>query len=389
VMALLYVVHVPASAAAVPNAGGDFSEVRGLLRATTAEGPRQLGDISVMAEGAAVSNASSAWDAASGCANKTAAEASAMDECTCKWVCKSLHSWTSTSKMPTGYVQSDNTAWNNYLDKAQRTDSGSWLDTACTAVCNQDNWPPGTTMMIRRQGVEEEQANGGTSQAYQTVTPKPETTDADGNTIELPATAYTVAKNKVHTFYKELKGSDGKGLKFQVVVQALKVLECVTTNEHYEYCCKNSNPGESSNVNRNKAKKFTENTALSLDHKGNNCDNESDDCWPSARPPVACSVEKTVVPFKICLTATSSTTNSANPTWSDLTTPRCWYPAANPDSKPKPLSPTGSPDWTGIGLIYQSVPPLYSPFGCIEGSECDTSPYGLGTTWVEEFLLTY
>lgn len=264
------------------------------------------------------------------------------------------------------------------MAKARATGSGSWLDTVCKAVCNL---PSGTTMMVRRQGIEEEQANGGTSQAFQLVTPKPETIYQGKTKVQLPAAAYTIAKNKVHTFYKELRGNDGKALKFEIVVQALKVLQCVTTYEHYEYCCRASDGADYS-----RAQKFFQANSALGSHKGNNCDKDSDNCWPSPRPPVACSVKKTGLPFKICLTHKRSSDTAA---WSSVGSPVCWYPTANPNSKPKPLG-TASADWTGLTQIPQDGSSTFvSPFGCYTGGECQTSPYGYGQTWVEEFLMSY
>lgn len=127
-----------------------------------------------------------------------------------------------------------------------------------------------------------------------------------------------------------------KSFHFHITYQVIKVLQCVTTKDHYRTCCDRFHNG-----GRNKMFHTRAQTLMGTEHAGS-CNTEGA-CWDWQSPPVACSVQKSGVVHQICLTHIQETDEAS--TAKPVTPQRCWRPHEDA-RKPMPFDMQGTVDWT-------------------------------------------
>jgi hypothetical protein len=282
-----------------------------------------------------------------------------MDECTCKWHCKNLASWTTDAKMEAdapGYVRSTSgSSWSSYLTSLKATSDSGWVHKVCEDVCSVG----ADTTKVKTYGVADDSSDG---MAYAVPEVVPETTQSatDTTKISLPATAYATAKaarvkrTYTKTFKTGAASNGAREAKFEVTMQATKVAQCITEKKHWKTCCEipegrtSTTDYSNTTLHRNyaNAKRFFE--AHLYDEgsfKGGSC-GATDGCWKSPSPLVTCGVKKSIIVFKICMTARKAGSTAAFVDDTRAESERCWNPNAKPLCPPKPLG-NGAQDWRG------------------------------------------
>jgi len=341
---------------------------------------------------------------------------------------------------PTSGAQSDRRrrGTTSYCDRKNKIDDWaqvvnnakeSWVTEACDRACGgdgagqlapevQDNQIHSRTIRV---GLEEKVT--GSTAMWKNIP----IGFGDQSADWLPGTSYVIAKSVAETRTRLVKGDAvGNGniamAEFEIKMHSLKALQCITTDQNLKRCCAvprfdlgqggiKTGPGWvngepiASNWNAQfdsraegaygpyaTAQKYIHLKNPSIGAHTANCYSEGV-CWSSNDPPVSCSVKKTTMVFRICMTkrtqcpSTQCSGGSGGADLLDLTTPICWYPTNDP-TPPKPFSNDGTVDWTdgGTGCSGQSKSSLWKCYyscgnSAFQFGECERNKFRKQATW--------